>query len=299
MMKMTYIYTQMGENKAKELGFSERKAGTVAYCGSDPVTGLTAKAWEQKGYITKKGDRTMKKLVEELNARGYQAEEKDVIKNGVTFKGIVIGNGYARPVLYPTETTTVDDLIKQYEDAKNLMIDYKKIEDPRFIRSHVMIGVQRTSTEDLAKKETEFTGIEQYLYVNLTDRMTFKLPKKMECEDYWESAKANTFAETVISTVDEALDGFGFPTTYGTRLYLVTNRNFYRGAANVLDRQTLREYFGHGDFVVIPSSVHEVLIFSEDEYEVLHDLADLIKEVNASAVAPEERLGDVPYKITL
>ena len=46
-----YIYTEKGEAKAKELGFTDRKAGEIAFCGREPVTGTTAKAWEAKGYI--------------------------------------------------------------------------------------------------------------------------------------------------------------------------------------------------------------------------------------------------------
>lgn len=50
-MNMLYIYTEKGETKAKELGFTDRKAEQVAFCGREPVTGTTAKAWEAKGYI--------------------------------------------------------------------------------------------------------------------------------------------------------------------------------------------------------------------------------------------------------
>ena len=53
---MLYIYTVKGESRAKELGFTDRKAGRVAFCGKEPVTGPTAKAWEAKGYITKEED---------------------------------------------------------------------------------------------------------------------------------------------------------------------------------------------------------------------------------------------------
>ena len=48
---MKYVYTELGESRAKELGFTDRKAGEPAFCGREPVTGTTAKAWEEKGYI--------------------------------------------------------------------------------------------------------------------------------------------------------------------------------------------------------------------------------------------------------
>lgn len=49
---MRYVYTKKGEKIAKELGLDERKAGTVAMFGGKILkSGLTAKAWKEKGYI--------------------------------------------------------------------------------------------------------------------------------------------------------------------------------------------------------------------------------------------------------
>ena len=46
-----YIYTKKGEERSKALNLDERKAGAPAYCGHKPVTGVTAQAWEKRGYI--------------------------------------------------------------------------------------------------------------------------------------------------------------------------------------------------------------------------------------------------------
>ena len=48
---MNYIYTKKGEARARELGLEERKAGTEAMYGGEPVYGNVAKAWLEKGYI--------------------------------------------------------------------------------------------------------------------------------------------------------------------------------------------------------------------------------------------------------
>lgn len=55
-----YVYTEKAENRAKELGLEERKAGSPATCGYDPVRGMTAKAWKEKGYIEEKTIQTAK-----------------------------------------------------------------------------------------------------------------------------------------------------------------------------------------------------------------------------------------------
>ena len=48
---MTYVYTEMAETRAKELGFDDRRAGETAYYGHEPIDGVAAKWWLEKGYI--------------------------------------------------------------------------------------------------------------------------------------------------------------------------------------------------------------------------------------------------------
>ncbi|MCD8150416.1 MAG: DUF5688 family protein [Clostridiales bacterium] len=50
-----------------------------------------------------------------------------------------------------------------------------------------------------------------------------------------------------------------------------------------------------GDFFVLPSSVHEVLILKDDGMKDFQDLEDMVCEVNNSAVSPEEKLSDHAY----
>ena len=51
MTNETYVYTAKGEKRAKELGLDERKEGTCAMYGFEPVKGQIARAWLDKGYI--------------------------------------------------------------------------------------------------------------------------------------------------------------------------------------------------------------------------------------------------------
>lgn len=53
--RVEYVYTRIGEERATELG-QDRKAGEVAMCGGEPVYGLTAMRWLEKGYICRKED---------------------------------------------------------------------------------------------------------------------------------------------------------------------------------------------------------------------------------------------------
>ena len=48
-----FHWTKKAEERAQELGLEERKAGTLAMFGRQPLKdGMTARAWKEKGYIT-------------------------------------------------------------------------------------------------------------------------------------------------------------------------------------------------------------------------------------------------------
>ena len=51
-----YVYTEKGEARARALG-QTRRAGEIAKCGGEPVFGLTAQRWLEKGYIREKEDK--------------------------------------------------------------------------------------------------------------------------------------------------------------------------------------------------------------------------------------------------
>ncbi len=50
-----------------------------------------------------------------------------------------------------------------------------------------------------------------------------------------------------------------------------------------------------GDFFILPSSIHEVLLVKDDGNTDFKDLKAMVEEVNASQVAPEEKLTDSVY----
>lgn len=51
-----WVYTAFGQKAAELHGNKNRIAGQPAMCGHEPVTGITAKAWEKSGYIEWKED---------------------------------------------------------------------------------------------------------------------------------------------------------------------------------------------------------------------------------------------------
>lgn len=80
-------------------------------------------------------------------------------------------------------------------------------------------------------------------------------------------------------------------------MYVLTNSKQTFGAGAIL-YSGMKEKIESviGEFIVIPSSVHEVIIVPE--FLSGPSIVDIIEEVNSTTVSPLERLSDVPYKLT-
>lgn len=91
--------------------------------------------------------------------------------------------------------------------------------------------------------------------------------------------------------------GFPIPDDEEVPLYVLTNGTKSFGAITAItQREMLKEKFPNG-YKIIPSSVHEVLVISDDEADTeMAELANIIVSVNEEQVAPEERLGEHAYQ---
>lgn len=82
------------------------------------------------------------------------------------------------------------------------------------------------------------------------------------------------------------------------KMYVLSNEQKLNGAAALLDDKMMdqiAEKVG-GDFYILPSSVHEVLIVPADAGMDLKDLEAMVQEVNETQVAPQDRLSDHVYQ---
>ena len=81
-------------------------------------------------------------------------------------------------------------------------------------------------------------------------------------------------------------------------MYVLSNEQKVNGAAPLLDEKMMdqvAEKVGV-DFYILPSSVHEVLIVPAEVGMDLKDLENMVQEVNATQVAPQDRLSDHVYQ---
>ncbi len=80
-------------------------------------------------------------------------------------------------------------------------------------------------------------------------------------------------------------------------LYVASNANMMFGASAIaypgfMDKATEKV---QGDFFVLPSSVHEVLLLKDNGKTDYRDLEAMVSDINTAQVAPEERLSDRVY----
>ena len=98
---------------------------------------------------------------------------------------------------------------------------------------------------------------------------------------------------------NEARMDMGMPSQDGANsyMYVLSNQSKVFGAAELLDTKTLDTIKEQvGDFYILPSSVHEVLIVPKTEEMSLKDLEAMVREVNSTQVAPNEVLSDHVYE---
>ena len=81
-------------------------------------------------------------------------------------------------------------------------------------------------------------------------------------------------------------------------MYVLTNVGKYNGAAAILDEKLMEqisEKFQEG-FYIIPSSIHETLIVPKSQPLTITYLENMVSEINATEVSPEEMLSNHIYE---
>lgn len=196
------------------------------------------------------------------------------------------------------------------------------MQDPDYVRDNIYIGLQRTSEPSGVKKAGPFPGTEAYLYVRGSlGAVPWQVRLQEQVlddvylteEEAWAYARDNTLAagRTVITSLPVLLEDLGVPelaaeSGEGPRMYVVTNPQRCKGAAQILDHDTIRGFFqatepGCGKLLVIPSSVHECILIPVpgDETFDLEAFHTMVREVNLSTVDAREQLADRCFEMRL
>ncbi|MDE7436348.1 MAG: hypothetical protein K2N01_11105 [Lachnospiraceae bacterium] len=99
--------------------------------------------------------------------------------------------------------------------------------------------------------------------------------------------------------ISDALPDTDFPEPSHTQpeLHILTNRHKLFGAGCMLYPKLLHDISGRfdSDLIILPSSVHEVLLFPDTAHQEHAALNEMVREVNLTQVSPEEVLSDHIY----
>lgn len=280
---------------------------------------------------------TKKEVVTELLSRGFVVEERQVIKNGVNLDGICFTNevkngANVAPVIYldliirdanaqnMTLDEVVEEIVKLYENNKNAPFNTDEILSRDFILKNITIGMQKTSSENIVKKESDFEGIECYLLAKGLaptgdSREIFSMQIRKDIlertgiteEVAWEVAEKNLKNESEILNMSDIIKEFvnedvvGLDNS-GPSMFVISTKCRTKGASAILNKELLKKLADEYDtdkLVVLPSSIHEMIVIPcvRGEENDLLEFSMMVKEVNSFEVEPQERLTDRAYII--
>lgn len=264
--------------------------------------------------MTKKAN-IINEVMTELKARGYEPITNEVVKNGVTKTGITITGLGVAPTIYAEDILDrdIDEVItvfiKHIEDGKrfadfNANFTWDNVKDNIL---PYLAGASRVDT-DLWKRvdDTDLCYGVRYFLTGLADGETATV-KFTEDLVKWLGVDKETVFRQAVANIDkyaeymDLADYLHLPMPCGapTMYFLRYKHSACFGAGAILSekmRGELSALFG-GDYVVIPSSINEVLLVpATDEARML---GDMIKTVNAMEVSPEEILSDHAYRFNV
>ena len=262
-------------------------------------------------------------IILELRNRGYEIKEESIERNNVVFNGFsIIKEGVniaphfkIDEILEIAEQkglslkALVDEIEQVYEEVmQDESFDLDKFLNTDFILKHIKIGLQQISDEPIEKRDTEYEGIESYLYIsdsseqlkgNISMRLTSSLRAKLNIDDevLWNTAKANTFKDTHVNGLREVLD-----LDCDCNMWIITNKQGIKGASAILDKASLNKLalqLNVSRFIMIPSSVHECIVIPADEQmcDNVEYYSNIVNIVNSEVLKSEDKLSDKAYVI--
>lgn len=116
----------------------------------------------------------------------------------------------------------------------------------------------------------------------------FKIATENMKQDFY----FKNMAEVIKTFIDDGMTDVELP------MYVLTNSQKMYGAALIASDETLEritDILNLETFIILPSSVHEVIILTTAQKTDVYELREMVASVNSTQVAPEEILSDNVY----
>ena len=252
------------------------------------------------------------KIAEIIEEKGYKAVVHEVTKGSIVKMGISIGEGTVRPTIYPdqfeafelADEEIADKVIELYEKNKTPNFDTSNIMKDDYVKKNAFVTVRRPINDNSFTKA--FLDLQLVLNVKVSgvedDKFaSYKVQKELAeslelTEDIFDEAIKNTrfsvktMGEVVKSIApDEEIPDCG--------MYIVSNERRTQGAAAIYNKELFKSFADliDSDLVIIPSSIHELIVMKYDSKVSIYELNNMVKETNETSVLPEEQLSDHVY----
>ncbi len=273
-----------------------------------------------------------KKIIDYLpEEKGNKVHIEAVKKNnGVVLDSMtIIGDQAITPSLYLNQyydqylqgksmVPLLVNIAMDYKEAKQhipqgtLEFEYEKIKDNIFVAAcnaeknqELLEDVPHELCEDVALiYKVRCQNFENAtIQIKNSHLKMWGIDEQMLKTQAWESMKKELPAECMgMAKAFEMLTGIPLPDEaipYGKEpLYVLTNQEKLYGAAYMFDQETMEKIAAElgGNLIVLPSSLHEVIIVKETEDVDLQELKDMVSGINETVVSEEEFLSDEIYR---
>lgn len=249
-------------------------------------------------------------IMKELAYMGYDCEARDVEKNGVMLEGIVMGGGpgispcyYLRDFAGFSDEEITQKIAERYDaDKKEMPSGFENIFDADFVSRNIRIGLQKGDMGSYLSRHCLFLdGVSEFLYINVSDvfhaasivRLTNDTAKRtgLSTDKLWKIAEENTKSAAKCFSMAEL---FGFSAEENP-MWVITNEETCLGAASILNKELVRgvaKKLHTSRLVLLPSSIHEIILMPMPEDMSLSDMTDVVQEVNNNEVSDLEQLSD-------
>lgn len=257
-------------------------------------------------------------LTQQLAEKGINAEQIEVMKNGISCMGLrILTKGNISPVIYYSQKETLEDLIVRINDIMNSIpeVDIGVLSDREYVLDHLLISVQKRSDDDDAIVKRRILNVEGILRVDIACRRndehgTVRVTRQLldiagiTEEEAWEAAMRNMVASFSIRSLGEAIGMFPSDDSMDPFAVCTTDNGMY-GSAVLFFPEVFEVYCRRHNLqscLILPSSTQEVLILEDTGRESMFsymDLANMVYEVNCAEVDPVIQLDPVVYRYSL
>ena len=254
------------------------------------------------------------KVVSDVAAALGNCEVREVVKNGVSFTGVVVGSGKIRPTVYLnkyyddglTVEETLTEIKKLTETVPDIEIDYlKDFDTVRGLLKARLSHADKLTSDVISISASKFGFNDLSLYavidvvVSEGQKGSIKVTKDIlkmwgvDSDLVIAQAIKNIEADYTIKSMYEVL---GVPEELRSDdvMWVISNHDSCYGASAILGAlPELSQKFENG-FVVIPSSLHEVLVIDIDKLDS-GSINSMINDVNSKVVSAEDFLSNHCY----